>query len=485
MLDFAAMEYVISRPELPESSEELSADLYFNLWEKKNWPYSKLQQGDILYWYEVHRKCIVWKSRTIEVERFSYKDKNHLRKTLESLFGAYKENHPYVTHASGSGYCLAYKIEPLRKLNIPKPKDIPFPRLGWLETSDPLAKEWLSGFEDKQSSATPSHTNKDFRKTFHSKTGAVRYWWVNQNRTYNAEVPGGFLWSPKTRVDGGRNQFYENMRLVEEGDVVFSFRAAHIKAIGVATGRAEPAPKPDFGKAGGSWSNEGWLVPVEFRELDKPFRPKDHIEQLRPHLPAKYSPLQESGDGLQSVYLAEIPNIFAAQLIALLGDSYRKALLELEGFTDTDSSANTQEEAIRGRTDIGATTKAQLVLARRGQGIFRANVRLNESACRITGVTDPKHLRASHIKPWSKSTDEEKLNGCNGLLLSPHIDHLFDNGFISFANNGELMIASQLNPQILSAWGIPKVKNAGKFNEQQAVFMEYHRSNIFKESTDA
>ena len=51
----------------------------------------------------------------------------------------------------------------------------------------------------------------------------MRYWWVNQNQTYRAEVRGSFMWSPKQNANGARNQFYDNMRAVSSGDVVFSF----------------------------------------------------------------------------------------------------------------------------------------------------------------------------------------------------------------------------------------------------------------------
>ena len=51
----------------------------------------------------------------------------------------------------------------------------------------------------------------------------MRYWWVNQNQTYRAEVRGSFMWSPKRNANGARNQFYENMREVSPGDVIFSF----------------------------------------------------------------------------------------------------------------------------------------------------------------------------------------------------------------------------------------------------------------------
>ncbi|SCY57612.1 hypothetical protein SAMN05216420_10938 [Nitrosospira sp. Nl5] len=135
----------------------------------------------------------------------------------------------------------------------------------------------------------------------------MQYWWVNQNQTYKREVPGGFLWSPKTRADGAKNPFYEYMREVAPGDIIFSFCNTHIKAVGIALAAAETASKPGFGKTGINWAEEGWLVNVEFKELTNQIHPKTHIELIRPHLPAKYSPLQNSGNGLHSVYLAKVP----------------------------------------------------------------------------------------------------------------------------------------------------------------------------------
>lgn len=311
----------------------------------------------------------------------------------------------------------------------------------------------------------------------------MRYWWVNQNQTYKSEVPGGFLWSPKTRADGARNHFYENMNEVAVGDVIFSFCETKIKAVGLAVGVAETSPKPDFGKAGGNWSKEGWLVSVEFRELKNQIRPKDHMDLLLPHLPSKYSPLQVNGDGLQSVYLAEVPTPMARVLTGLIGVEFDFLLEELQKeVVETDVVGDEQECNIKGRTDIGPTTKEQLVKSRRGQGIFKANVRLNERGCRVTGVTDPMHLRASHIKPWKDCSDEEKLNGCNGLLLSPHIDHLFDKGFLSFSNDGALLVSTSLDPSVLEMWAIQPMMNVGKFSADQISFLDYHRRVVFRHS---
>ena len=109
--------------------------------------------------------------------------------------------------------------------------------------------------------------------------GSGNCWWVNQNQTYWKEISGGFLWSPKANSNGNRNQFYDFMTEVQAGDLVFSFCDTFIKAVGIATGPATSAPKPDFDKAGGNWSNVGWLVPVEFTELSRTVRPKDHISK--------------------------------------------------------------------------------------------------------------------------------------------------------------------------------------------------------------
>jgi hypothetical protein len=307
----------------------------------------------------------------------------------------------------------------------------------------------------------------------------MRYWWVNQNQTYKHEVQGGFLWSPKRTKSDGRNQFYENMTLVQPGDLVLSFCDTAIKAVGVAQGVAEAAAKPEFGTVGDQWSNEGWYVPVEFEVADHPVRPKDFIAELLPHLPAKYAPLQVNGNGNQGVYLAEVTSDFAAVVLGKMGLSV-EAIVASEPVDAAGEAEDDQAQAaVQGRTDIGATQKEQLVLARRGQGVFRANVRLNETSCRITGVAEAHFLVASHIKPWRDCTDQEKLDGCNGLLLSPHIDRLFDRGWISFADDGAVLKSATLPSAVLTAWSLDTVANVAAFSAEQSVYLSYHRAQVF------
>jgi putative restriction endonuclease len=118
----------------------------------------------------------------------------------------------------------------------------------------------------------------------------MRYWWVNQNQTYRHEVQGGYLWSPKRNANGARNPFYESMREVAPGDLIFSFMDTRILALGIAQSYCWESPKPlEFGNAGQNWENVGWKVKVNFTELVNKIRPKDHIEILRPLLPERYS----------------------------------------------------------------------------------------------------------------------------------------------------------------------------------------------------
>lgn len=89
------------------------------------------------------------------------------------------------------------------------------------------------------------------------------------------------------------------------------------------------------------------------------------------------------------------------------------------------------------RLNASPTERLALVNARIGQGRFRADVTVvwnNGEACGLTGLAVPEMLVASHIKPWRDSTDTERLDPINGLLLAAHVDKLFDRHLLSFEN---------------------------------------------------
>lgn len=149
---------------------------------------------------------------------------------------------------------------------------------------------------------------------------------------------------------------------------------------------------------------------------------------------------------------------------------------------DRDEEEESAEQEIAQRCNIGPTEKLNLVKSRRGQGIYRINLELVEKRCRVTNLRDRAHLRASHIKPWCKCTDAEKLDGFNGLLLSPHVDHLFDRGYISFSDAGKVLVSAGLTKEVLTCWGIRLPRNVGPFRQEQRRYLEYHRREVFQES---
>jgi HNH endonuclease len=92
------------------------------------------------------------------------------------------------------------------------------------------------------------------------------------------------------------------------------------------------------------------------------------------------------------------------------------------------------------------TTEAErLVIQRIGQNLFRgALMDYWGGRCPLTGITEPALLRASHIVPWSDCNDEQRLDVHNGLLLSALWDAAFDQGLVSFADDGKPCVSSSL-----------------------------------------
>ena len=314
----------------------------------------------------------------------------------------------------------------------------------------------------------------------------MRYWWVNQNQTYRHEIAGGYLWSPKRNANGARNPFYESMREVAPGDLIFSFMDSRIFAVGIAQSYCWESPKPEeFGNAGQNWEDIGWKVQVNFTELANRVRPKDHIDILRPLLPIRYSPLQPNGNGLQSVYLTELPTALAEVLTGLIGQEIAPIALAARDVKpvsadDLDSWEQKLEQELVTDSTIPETERLAIILARNGQGLFKNRVSKIELRCRITGVENPVHLIASHCKPWRDSTNEERLNGENGLLLTPSIDHLFDRGFLGFEDNGNLIISPVAHRPSLQRMGIKTegIVNVGGFTSGQRQFLDFHRNAV-------
>ncbi len=320
----------------------------------------------------------------------------------------------------------------------------------------------------------------------------MRFWWVNHKQTFTHEVGQGYIWCPKRKRDDSRNHFYETLREVQRGDLIFSYANAHLQAVGVARWPCYSCPRPDeFGKVGELWDQRGWRVDVSFQRFSRPLRISAVAGKIAPLLPSQYSPIQANGHGNQGAYLSEISEKMALMLLDLAQPILTRLITSpsVEEVSKTEPSdpvsliewEESVQTTIASSEALNETTKKALILARRGQGRFKQNVAVYERACRVSHVDNPTHLIASHIKPWRESNNEERLLGVNGLLLTPSIDHLFDRGFISFGDEGEVLISPVADPISLHRMGVDCSRPifAGRFNIDQKHFLDYHRKEIF------
>ena len=98
---------------------------------------------------------------------------------------------------------------------------------------------------------------------------------------------------------------------------------------------------------------------------------------------------------------------------------------------DNQSTISNDIRDIR-RLKIPVTECQRLIDARLGQGAFRSALMSRRPKCSLTGIALQDVLIASHINPWSRSNNLERLDPENGILLCANIDRLFDQGLISF-----------------------------------------------------
>lgn len=126
---------------------------------------------------------------------------------------------------------------------------------------------------------------------------------------------------------------------------------------------------------------------------------------------------------------------------------------------------------------ISATEKHDMLAVRVGQARFRKLVlAMWRHRCGLTGST--QFLVASHIKPWSKSSDTERIDPYNGIALSPVYDKAFDAGMVTFEDNGEIRVSPQLemNGPLL---GITGRERLAGLVEQHFKYLQHHREHIF------
>jgi hypothetical protein len=147
-----------------------------------------------------------------------------------------------------------------------------------------------------------------------------------------------------------------------------------------------------------------------------------------------------------------------------------------------DQGAADDLERFRGEIDSEPelTEREELRKARVGQGRFRKLLlELWGARCAVTGVEMPDVLMAAHIKPWRCATNAERLSRHNGLLLLPQYDKLFDRGYISFEDGGEILVSPALPQDKLGLLGVKEDARLSAVDPEHTPFLSFHRDRVF------
>lgn len=154
--------------------------------------------------------------------------------------------------------------------------------------------------------------------------------------------------------------------------------------------------------------------------------------------------------------------------------------LDVFGTSESDGLISRRLDA-----DRPETVRKALTEIRTKQRLFRERLIGVEKGCRLTGIEDLRFLRASHIKPWAASGPDERVDGQNGLLLSPHADLLFDRGWISFDSTGKLLIAEKFPDDVEQRLRLNlRRANYGAFGQRQREYLDFHRDVIFDKQSN-
>lgn len=158
--------------------------------------------------------------------------------------------------------------------------------------------------------------------------------------------------------------------------------------------------------------------------------------------------------------------------------SLLRAAENLEAGLDAHQQAD-MPGTLRAAIETLRTEVQAIVDVRRGQERFRADLdRYWNHRCVLTGIDRRELLRASHIKPWSASSDTERRDPFNGLLLAVHVDALFDNALISFGEAGQMLVSSRLSEREQMVFGLMPSQQTVPLTPAHQGYLRHHRERF-------
>lgn len=294
---------------------------------------------------------------------------------------------------------------------------------------------------------------------------------VMQGETYHEEKNAGILWTPQIDKSGMVPHSWNRMQELKKGDRVFHYVKGDIVAISMVMRDCYKGEMP--GK-----NIDAFIAKAEYRELDSPLPVREHFEEIQPLLPQKYSPFQEDASG-NSGYLYPCNEELAMQLLELISS--------LNVFTVEEEQLELAIEVVRrtvhnplmiliAEMELEIKTKV-----RRYRAQYRENLQpLWQNGCALCGIAIEETLAASLAKPWKDSTDMERLDPFNGVLLCRNHAALFDAGLITFTGGGSIRIASRIAEHDYALYSLEKSAKLA-VSPEHAPYFRWHKRNVFVE----
>jgi putative restriction endonuclease len=203
------------------------------------------------------------------------------------------------------------------------------------------------------------------------------------------------------------------------------------------------------------WAWEAGLTDTNLVHLKSPAQLGELMDAIK-----KLEIFQERNSRGNGMYSAALVQFY--QYLADIGSN------ELEVDLDKILADNT----------VTATEKTAQISIRIGQGKFREELISHWGGCAVSGYPNCRFLVASHIKPWSKSSNSERVDPFNGILLLPNLDKVFDLGYVTFDESGVIRISQAIEqPELLGLRHNLKVK----LEEDHQEYMAYHRIQKFEQ----
>lgn len=301
----------------------------------------------------------------------------------------------------------------------------------------------------------------------------MNFYIVMQGQTYMEEQLHSIIWSKQVDKSGMRPPFWERMKEVKAGDCIFHYVKGDVVAVSIAKKGYYEAENP----YNYTYNEKGYLVETSYEELNNPLNIKDYFQEIELFLPLKYSAFQENGDGNQG-YLYPCNELLAIKLLELIAEV--NVNIEKQEQLEFAISPVLLKERNRLLQIVAIMeSEAKSKIQKGEQRFHRALSPVWNNECAICGIDSPDLLKASLAKPWKDSTEEEKLDPYNGILLCHNHDALYQKGYIAFDGQGKIHISDRLHEQDYDKYLIHQKIRINRQEENKKYF-KWHKKNVLK-----